>query len=90
MAAVKKDESKSTGQNAATPNAPEKAPETTATKAVVKVKGLRVIASKDGFRRAGREWHGTTEVPLDEFTNEQIKQLLKEPRLAVQEIEIEG
>lgn len=90
MAAVKNGESKSTGQNAATTKEPEKAPETTATKGATKVKGLRVIASKNGFRRAGREWHGTADVPRDEFTNEQVKQLLKEPRLAVQEIEIDG
>ena len=26
---------------------------------------LQVISKRDGFRRAGREWHGTTIVPLD-------------------------
>ena len=26
---------------------------------------LQVIAKRDGFRRAGREWSGTTTVPLD-------------------------
>jgi hypothetical protein len=42
------------------------------------MKMLRVISKKDGFRRAGRAWSGTTEVPLIEFTNGQIIALTDE------------
>jgi len=55
-----------------------------------KVPGLRVTAGKDGFRRAGRAWSGITEVLRDALTDEQVKQLMEEPRLVVTEIEIEG
>lgn len=94
MAEAKKaDTAKQEQQQEKTPSQPaagaadKKTPEK---KAAKKVPGLRVIASKDGFRRGGRDWHGTTDVRRDEFTKEQIKQLLNEPRLAVQEIEIEA
>ncbi len=45
---------------------------------------LAVSAKKAGFRRAGRAW-GTepTEVSIDEFTDEQIQQLLSDPMLTV-------
>ena len=42
---------------------------------------LQVIAKRDGFRRAGREWSGTTTVPLDELTETQLQQLQSEPML---------
>ena len=42
---------------------------------------LQVIAKRDGFRRAGREWHGTSHVPLDELTRAQYEQLTTEPML---------
>ena len=45
---------------------------------------LQVIAKRDGFRRAGREWSGTTTVPLDELTKEQVEQLQAEPQLVTQ------
>ena len=45
---------------------------------------LQVIAKRDGFRRAGREWSGTTTVPLDELTKEQVEQLQAEPKLVTQ------
>ena len=45
---------------------------------------LQVIAKRDGFRRAGREWSGTTTVPLDELTKEQAEQLQAEPQLVTQ------
>lgn len=58
---------------------------TSATKAVKTDGGtrqmLQVISKRDGFRRAGCEWHGTTEVPLDELTEEQFEQLQTEPML---------
>ncbi len=55
-----------------------------------KVKGLRVITKKDGFRRGGREWHGTTEVPVTEFDKKQLAQLKAEDgrMLVVQECQI--
>ena len=39
----------------------------------------------DGMRRAGRYWSGTvtTEVPVSEFTEEQLERLLTEPLLKV-------
>lgn len=39
----------------------------------------------DGMRRAGRYWSGTvtTEVPVSEFTEEQLERLLTEPLLNV-------
>ena len=42
---------------------------------------LQVISKRDGFRRAGREWHGTSHVPLDELTRAQYEQLTTEPML---------
>ena len=48
---------------------------------------LRVTAKRDGFRRAGREWHGTTDVPLAELTDDQVAALEAEPMLAVEHVE---
>lgn len=53
-----------------------------------KVPGLRITTRRNGFRRGGRIWHGTTEVPAEEFSKEQIKQLKDERLLIVEEIEI--
>ena len=49
---------------------------------------LQVISKRDGFRRAGREWHGTTLVPLDELTREQYMQIGSEPMLVAQLMEV--
>ena len=49
---------------------------------------LQVIAKRDGFRRAGREWSGTTTVPLDELTEAQIQQLQAEPLLVTLLLEV--
>ena len=49
---------------------------------------LQVISKRDGFRRAGREWHGTTLVPLDELTREQYMQIGSEPLLVAQLMEV--
>ena len=49
---------------------------------------LQVISKRDGFRRAGREWHGTTLVPLDELTPEQYEQIDSEPMLVAQLMEV--
>lgn len=47
---------------------------------------LQVISKRDGFRRAGREWHGTTTVEREELTDEQLAQLKAEPMLVVLEL----
>lgn len=49
---------------------------------------LQVIAKRDGFRRAGREWSGTTTVPLDELTEAQLQQLQAEPLLVTLLLEV--
>ena len=49
---------------------------------------LQVISKRDGFRRAGREWHGTTLVPLDELTREKYEQIVHEPMLVAQLMEV--
>lgn len=53
------------------------------------VKGLEVISKRDGFRRAGREWSGSTTVPLSEFNDGQVERLKAEPMLVVREVDIE-
>lgn len=52
------------------------------------MKMLRIVAMKDGFRRAGMA-HSTApaEYPLSNFTAEQIKALKAEPLLVVQEFD---
>jgi len=52
------------------------------------VQVLRVIAKRDGFRRAGREWHGTTDVLLADLSEAQFKQLQDEPMLATMLLEM--
>lgn len=49
---------------------------------------LQVVSKRDGFRRAGREWHGTSTVAVDELTDEQLDQLYSEPMLVVMELEV--
>ena len=49
---------------------------------------LQVISKRDGFRRAGREWHGTTLVPVDELNRRQYEQLTSEPLLVTQLMEV--
>ena len=49
---------------------------------------LQVISKRDGFRRAGREWHGTTIVPVEELTYEQHRQITSEPLLVAQLMEV--
>lgn len=66
------------------------AKDSTAKPAVKTVKGLRIQSSADGFRRAGRPWSRVAEdVPLSEFSQEQIAQLRAEKLLVVVDIEIE-
>lgn len=52
------------------------------------VPGIRVRTAQVGFRRGGREWSGSMEVPVSEFTKEQLKQIRDEPLLVVEDIEI--
>lgn len=52
-------------------------------KAKEKTKTITVIAKQDGFRRAGREWHGTTEIDPDSLSEGQLEQLKAEPMLTV-------
>jgi hypothetical protein len=47
---------------------------------------LRVTTRKDGFRRAGRAWHGVTEIDSATLTPAQIAALKAEPMLLVEEI----
>lgn len=51
------------------------------------MKMIRVISTKTGFRRAGRAWSGTTELPAAELTKQQLEQLESEPLLVVQEFD---
>lgn len=46
-------------------------------------KPITVIAKRDGFRRAGREWHGTTEIDLASLQEGELEQLKAEPMLTV-------
>lgn len=48
---------------------------------------LQVVSKRDGFRRAGREWHGTTTVGREELTDEQLALLKAEPMLVVLEVD---
>ena len=57
--------------------------------AAKKSPGLRVVAARDGFRRAGRAWSkDATDVALANLTKDQIAQLKSEPLLAVSEVDI--
>ena len=58
------------------------------TPAAGNVQVLQVISKRDGFRRAGREWHGTTTVPLSELTQTQYEQLTSEPMLVTLLMEV--
>lgn len=51
-------------------------------------KVLQVISKKDGFRRAGRAWHGTTTVPLNELTRHLVGLLRSESMLVILEMEV--
>lgn len=53
-------------------------------------KGLKVIARRDTFRRAGYVFSGEpTVIALDALTDEQVEQLKSEPLLVVQEVDLE-
>lgn len=53
-------------------------------------KGLKVIARRESFRRAGLTFSGEARtIPLAELTDEQVELLKGEPLLVVQEVDIE-
>jgi hypothetical protein len=53
-------------------------------------RGLRVTTKRDGFRRAGIEWTGTTTVPLSELSADQAEAIKAETTmLIVDEVDIE-
>jgi hypothetical protein len=53
-------------------------------------RGLRVTTKRDGFRRAGIEWNGTTTVPLSELSADQAEAIKAETTmLIVDEVDIE-
>ena len=52
-------------------------------------KGLRVVAKKDGFRRAGRVFTGDAQViPYEDLTAEEVEQLTTESMLVVMEVDL--
>jgi len=59
------------------------AKEKTKAEAKEETKPITVIAKRDGFRRAGREWHGTTEIDLASLKESELEQLKAEPMLTV-------
>lgn len=52
------------------------------------MKGIRIIAKVDGFRRAGITHTGVAEYPLSDFSEVQLEQLRSEPNLVVQDIDL--
>nr|WP_315539502.1 hypothetical protein [uncultured Comamonas sp.] len=68
-------------RNAAPPGIESDAPE-----GMVKV--LQVVSKRDGFRRAGRVWSGSTTVPLSELTQAQYEQLCGEPMLVTMLLDV--
>lgn len=52
-------------------------------------RGLKVTTKRDGFRRAGIEWNGTTTVALSELTAEQVEAIQAESLLIVEEVDID-
>lgn len=54
-------------------------------------KALKIISSKQGFRRAGFVFgKEPVEIPLEDLTKEQITNLKNEPMLAVSEVSIKA
>lgn len=54
-------------------------------------RGLRVTTKRDGFRRAGIEWAGTTTVALSDLTAAQVDAIKAETTmLIVDEVDIEA
>ena len=60
-----------------------KKPETQSDEAAAKG-GYRVTVKRNGFRRAGRAWSGTTEIGADELTKAQLAALQADPMFRVE------
>lgn len=55
-----------------------------------KIKALRVVSRKEGFRRAGRAFGAEpVEIPLSDLKKGEIEALKGEPMLVVTEVEID-
>lgn len=55
-----------------------------------KVKALKVVSAREGFRRGGHSFgREAVTLPLESLSKEQIKQIKDEPLLACTEVEIE-
>lgn len=79
----------SAGSNQGGSSKPAKQNGTGRTTTTEDTRGLEVISTRDGFRRAGFAWSREAQtVPLSALTEEQIEQLKNEPMLTVREIEI--
>jgi hypothetical protein len=53
-------------------------------------KGIKVTARPASFRRAGHTFTGEAKViPADQLTEEQLHQIINEPNLVVQPVDIE-
>lgn len=60
------------------------------TKAKAKAKALQIVSARAGFRRAGFAFgKEPTTLLVSDLTAEQIKQLKREPLLAVSEVEVD-
>lgn len=58
-------------------------------KAAKTVKGLRIAAKRDGFRRAGHEFgREAKDIPLADLKKEQIEQIKNDPSLLCVEVDI--
>jgi len=55
-----------------------------------KIPALRVVAKREGFRRAGRRFGAEPqEIPLSELKKPEIEMLKNDPSLVTHEVEIE-
>lgn len=48
--------------------------------------GYRITVKRDGFRRAGRAWRGTTEIGPDELSEDQLAALEADPMFRVEAV----
>jgi hypothetical protein len=52
-------------------------------------KGLRIVAKREGFRRAGHQFGSqAVELSLADLTSEQVEQLRNEPMLVVTDVDM--
>lgn len=56
-----------------------------------KIKALRVVAKREGFRRIGRRFGGEpTDIPLTELKDDEIKALTSDPGLVCVETTVDA